>query len=61
MRCSVTFVAHDCGVYALCFAELICRKELLHDQQSVLGVATAEYVSKWRKETIDLIHRLANR
>ena len=58
---SIIFVAHDCGVYVLCFAELICRKELLQDQQSILNIATAEYVSKWRTETIDLIQRLANK
>lgn len=53
--------SHDCGVYVLCFAELICRKELLQDQHSVLSIATADYVSKWRTETINLVHRLANK
>ena len=61
MTYSIIFVAHDCGVYVLCFAELVGKMELLQDQQSTLNIATAEYVSKWRTETINLIQRLANK
>ena len=61
MTYSITFAAHDCGVYVLCFAELICRKELLQDQQSVLSIATADYVSKWRADTTNLVHKLASK
>ncbi|XP_065909451.1 sentrin-specific protease 8-like [Dysidea avara] len=53
--------SHDCGVYTLCFAEVLCRKELLKDEYSVLNIITTDYIKKWRSETRDTIHKLANK
>ena len=55
------FSAYDCGVYTVCFAEVLCRKELLKDKQSVLSIITTDYIKKWRSETRDTIYKLAKK
>jgi len=57
----LSFSAHDCGVYTLCFAEVLCRKELLKDEQSMLNIITTDYIKKWRSKTRDTIYKLANK
>lgn len=50
---------YDCGVYALCFAEAVCRIKLLSDSESTLQNISGSDVDKWRKDTKIMIEALA--
>ena len=52
-------VGYDCGVYALCFAEAMCRIKLLSDPESILQNISGSYVDKWRTDTKLMIGTLA--
>jgi len=52
-------LGHDCGVYALCFAEVMCKVVLLKEPKSQLQSISGEAVQKWRSDTKQLIAALA--
>jgi len=59
MQFAVTMLGHDCGVYALCFAEVMCKVVLLKEPKSQLQSISGEAVQKWRSDTKQLIAVLA--
>ncbi|XP_013386562.1 sentrin-specific protease 8-like [Lingula anatina] len=50
----------DCGMYAICNTELLCKKHLDEDEVDLINTITPEYVTKKRQEMVNLIHKLAS-
>ena len=51
--------AYDCGVYALMFAERVCRIKMLKEPVSLLSSITSASVTQQRTDTLTLINSLA--
>lgn len=51
--------AYDCGVYALMFAERVCRVKLMNEPASLLTSISSEAVTQRRVDILELIHSLA--
>ena len=50
---------YDCGVYALCFVEAMCKVKLLKEPEDKLQSISEETVQQWRRDTKQLITELA--
>ena len=50
---------YDCGVYALCFVEVMCKIKLLKEPEVQLQSISEETVQQWRRGTKQLITDLA--
>ena len=50
---------YDCGVYALCFVEVMCKIKLLKEPEDQLQSVSEETVQQWRRGTKQLITDLA--
>lgn len=55
------FSGHDCGVYALLFAEALCRVKLEGAPTSTLTELGGSTAKQWRVDTRRLIHTLATK
>lgn len=53
------YTAYDCGVYALMFAERVCRVKLMNEPASCLASISSAAVTQHRVDILELIHSLA--